>query len=249
MDTANLLGEQVAIVTGAARGLGFGIATMLAEHGARVALNDVNAEALNVAVQGLQDRGLVVAGFAGNVSDARAVDTLVTQVTEQWGPTDILVNNAGINRDGLLIKMAEDDWRKVLDVDLTGPFLLMRRILPTMVERKTGRIINMSSASWLGNFGQANYAAAKAGLVGLTKTASRETARYGITVNAICPGFIETEMTRSVPEKVWDKMVAKIPAGRVGQPQDVARVVVFLASDYAAYVTGEVINVGGGMVL
>ncbi len=249
MDTANLLGEKVAIVTGAARGLGFGIATMLAEHGARVALNDVNAEALNVAVQGLQDRGLVVAGFAGNVSDATAVDTLVTQVTEQWGPTDILVNNAGINRDGLLIKMAEDDWRKVLDVDLTGPFLLMRRILPTMVERKTGRIINMSSASWLGNFGQANYAAAKAGLVGLTKTASRETARYGITVNAICPGFIETEMTRSVPEKVWDKMVAKIPAGRVGQPQDVARVVVFLASDYAAYVTGEVINVGGGMVL
>lgn len=249
MDTANLLREQVAIVTGAARGLGFGIATMLAEHGARVALNDVNAEALSVAVQGLQDRGLVVAGFAGNVSDATAVDTLVTQVTEQWGPTDILVNNAGINRDGLLIKMAEDDWRKVLDVDLTGPFLLMRRILPTMVERKTGRIINMSSASWLGNFGQANYAAAKAGLVGLTKTASRETARYGITVNAICPGFIETEMTRSVPEKVWDKMVAKIPAGRVGQPQDVARVVVFLASDYAAYVTGEVINVGGGMVL
>lgn len=249
MDTANLLAHQVALVTGAARGLGLGIATMLAEHGAKVALNDVNAEALDDAVKRLQDRGLEVCGFPGNVSDGHVVDALVTQVETRWGSTDILVNNAGINRDGLLIKMSEEDWQTVLDVDLTGPFLLMRRILPTMVERKRGRVINMSSASWLGNFGQANYAAAKAGLVGLTKTASRETARYGITVNAICPGFIETEMTRSIPDKVWDKMVAKIPAARVGQPADVARVVVFLASAYAEYVTGEIINVGGGMVL
>jgi NAD(P)-dependent dehydrogenase (short-subunit alcohol dehydrogenase family) len=162
---------------------------------------------------------------------------------------DILVNNAGINRDGMLHKMDYEQWSSVLNVNLTGVFNTMQPASKIMREQLNGRIINISSASWLGNVGQANYAAAKAGVVGLTKTAARELAKKGITANAICPGFIDTDMTRGVPEKVWDLMVSKIPAGRAGTPEDVANCIAFLASDQASYINGEVINVGGGMVL
>ncbi len=249
MEISQLLQGKVAVVTGAGRGIGRGIAAALAAHGACVGLNDITPEAIADTEEELRHAGHTVLALPGSVADASLVDAMITNVEQSLGRVDILVNNAGINRDSLLVKMNEPQWREVLDVDLTGPFLFMRRVLPSMIERSNGRIINISSASWLGNVGQANYAAAKAGIVGLTKTASRETAKYGITANAICPGFIETEMTRKVPPRVWDMMVAKIPAGRVGTPEDVARVVVFLASSYADYITGEVINVGGGMIL
>ncbi|MCC8189928.1 MAG: SDR family oxidoreductase, partial [Planctomycetes bacterium] len=166
-----------------------------------------------------------------------------------FGPVDIIVNNAGINRDAMLHKMTLEQWDSVLAVNLSGTFYCTQLAAQRMRERGFGRIINIASASWLGNIGQANYAASKAGVVGLTKTAARELAKKGVTANAICPGFIETDMTRGVPEKVWDIMIGKIPMGRAGQPADVAALIAFLASDEAAYITGEVFNVGGGMIL
>jgi NAD(P)-dependent dehydrogenase (short-subunit alcohol dehydrogenase family) len=244
-----LLQGHTALVTGAGRGIGRGIAEALSRHGAAVALNDVDGDRLADVVGSLSNAGAKVMAVPGSVAESASVDAIVSAVEGTLGPVTLLVNNAGINRDGWLIKMTDSQWHDVLQVDLSSQFYTMRRVLPGMIERRDGRIINISSASWLGNVGQANYAAAKAGVVGLTKTASREVAKFGITVNAICPGFIDTDMTRGVPAKVWDVMVSKIPAGRVGTPEDVANVVVFLASAYAAYVTGEVINVGGGMVL
>ncbi|VFS55749.1 3-oxoacyl-[acyl-carrier-protein] reductase FabG [Leminorella grimontii] len=184
-----------------------------------------------------------------NIAKREEVNRLFIEAEEVLGPIDILVNNAGINRDAMLHKLTEENWDLVMDVNLKGTFYCMQEAAVRMRERGNGRIINISSASWLGNIGQANYAASKAGVVGLTKTACRELARKGITVNAICPGFIETDMTKGVPEKVWDIMVSKIPAGYAGDPKDVGQCVAFLASDEARYINGEVINVGGGMVL
>jgi 3-oxoacyl-[acyl-carrier protein] reductase/2-hydroxycyclohexanecarboxyl-CoA dehydrogenase len=249
MELADLLRDQVALVTGAGRGIGRGIALALAAHGASVGVNDVQEEAVEKVVQEITGKGGRAVAACGSVADAQQVDAFVTEVEEASGPVDILVNNAGINRDSTLLKMTEEQWRLVIDVDLTGQFFCMKRVLPGMRQRERGRIINVSSGSWLGNFGQANYAAAKAGIIGLTKTASRELAKYGITANAICPGFIDTEMTRSVPANVWNQMVSKIPAGRVGTPEDVGSTVVWLASPYAAYITGEVLNVGGGLIV
>ncbi|RDH00024.1 SDR family NAD(P)-dependent oxidoreductase, partial [Klebsiella pneumoniae] len=158
-------------------------------------------------------------------------------------------NNAGINRDAMLHKLTEADWDTVIDVNLKGTFLCMQQAAIRMRERGAGRIINIASASWLGNVGQTNYSASKAGVVGMTKTACRELAKKGVTVNAICPGFIDTDMTRGVPENVWQIMISKIPAGYAGEAKDVGECVAFLASDGARYINGEVINVGGGMVL
>ncbi len=177
------------------------------------------------------------------------MEAIFAKVVAELGPIDILVNNAGINRDAALHKMTDEQWDKVIAINLTGTFYCLRLAAQQMRERGYGRIVNVSSMSWLGNFGQANYAASKAGVVGLTKTAARELAKKGITVNAICPGFIDTEMTRGVPPNVWEAMVGKIWTGRVGSPEDVGNVVAYLASDEASYVTGEVINVSGGMVL
>jgi 3-oxoacyl-[acyl-carrier protein] reductase/2-hydroxycyclohexanecarboxyl-CoA dehydrogenase len=167
----------------------------------------------------------------------------------EYGALDIMVNNAGINQDAMLHKMTLEQWDKVISINLNGTFYFTQGAAKHMREKGYGRIVNISSASWLGNIGQANYAASKAGVVGLTKTAARELARKGVTVNAICPGFIKTDMTTSIPEKVWDIMISKIPAGRAGEPADVANMVAFLCSNEAEYITGEVINVGGGMVL
>ncbi|MDA8194868.1 MAG: 3-oxoacyl-ACP reductase FabG [Thermaerobacter sp.] len=247
--TSQLLRGQVALVTGAGRGLGRAIAVQLAAHGAAVAVNDIAENNALATAAAIHQQAGQAAVYPGSVTDSSQIESMVQTIQRDLGAVSILVNNAGINRDRQLVKMSDQEWSSVLDVDLTGPFYVTRAVLPAMIAAQYGRIINISSASWQGNFGQANYAAAKAGLIGLTKTATREVAKHGITVNAICPGFIETEMTRGVPPKVWDLMVSKIPAGRVGQPDDVAKVVVFLASDYAAYVNGEVISVGGGMVL
>lgn len=243
------LEQKIAIVTGAGRGLGKGIALKLAKEGVRVVINDVNLEHANEVVEEIKNIGGTGIAVKGNVANLEEVHQLFECTLKEFGRLDILVNNAGINRDSMLHKMSIEEWNQVIAVNLTGTFYMTQEAGRIMREQEYGSIINISSASWLGNIGQANYAASKAGVVGLTKTASRELARKGVTCNIICPGFIETDMTRAVPEKVWDIMVGKIPMGRAGKPEDVANIIAFLASDEARYITGEVINVGGGMIL
>lgn len=240
---------KVAIVTGAARGIGKGIADKLASLGAHVIVSDYNEEGAKKAAEDIKSKGFSAEAYTCNVADKDESKQLVEEVVKKHGKLDILVNNAGINRDAMLHKMTHEQWDEVIAVNLTGVFNMMQPASKIMREQEYGRIINISSASWLGNIGQANYAAAKAGVVGITKTAARELAKKNVTVNAICPGFIDTDMTRGVPEKVWDIMVSKIPMGKPGKPEDVANCIAFLASDQASYITGEVINVGGGMVL
>ena len=234
---------RIAIVTGAGRGIGEGIARKLALEGASVVCADLNEkQAQEVATA--CGNGSIGAGL--DVSKSDQCDALLSRVHGQFGRVDILVNNAGINRDAMLHKMTDDQWAQVLAVDLSGVFYMTRAASRVMRSAGSGRIVNISSASWMGNIGQANYAAAKAGVVGLTRTAAKELARSQVTANAICPGFIDTEMTRGIPEAIREQQVARIPLGRMGKPADVAAVVAFLASDEAGYLTGEVINVGGG---
>ena len=243
------LQNKVAIVTGAGRGLGKGIALKLAQEGAAVVVADIvqaNAEA--VVAEIVAAGGKAVPAQA-NVAVKADVEAMFAKAVNELGGVDILVNNAGSKRDVQLFKMSDEEWEQVIAVNLTGTFYSCRLAAQHMREKGFGRIINISSMSWLGNFGQANYAASKAGVVGLTKTAARELAKKGITCNALCPGFIDTDMTRGVPEKVWDIMVSKIPVGRAGTAADVGNMVAFLASDEASYINGEVINVSGGMVL
>ncbi|MCK3658689.1 3-oxoacyl-[acyl-carrier-protein] reductase [Pasteurellaceae bacterium Pebbles2] len=244
-----MLNNKIAIVTGAARGLGKGIAQKLCEKGAVVILTDIIENELEKTVQEFNSLGYQAIAKVCNVSDELSVNTLLDEIVFQYGRLDILVNNAGINRDSTLHKMTTEQWNVVLQVDLTSVFYSSRKAIQIMREQNYGRIINISSASWLGNFGQANYAAAKAGVVGLTKTIARENARKNITCNAICPGFIKTDMTKALSEDNWNLMISKIPAGKAGKASDVGNLVAFLASDEASYITAEVINVGGGMVL
>lgn len=242
---------KVAIVTGAGRGLGRGIARKLAQEGAKVVIADVTPA--DDAVKELLDAGHETCDFSVDVSDQEQMAALVAFAIKKYGTLDIMVNNAGINRDGMLHKMPRENWDKVIAIDLTGTFFGTQEAIKYMRTKNYGRVINISSGSWLGNIGQANYAAAKAGVVGLTKTAARENARKGITCNAICPGFIETDMTLKLKEvndgAAWDSMVQRIPMGYAGKPSDVGNLVAFLASDEAAYITSEVINVGGGMIV
>ena len=245
------LENKVAIVTGAGRGLGRGIALKLAKEGAKVVAADMApAEETVALIKGA--RGTASA-FTVNVSKQEEMQALVKYAVETYGTLDIMVNNAGINRDGMLHKMPVENWHTVIDVDLTGTFYGTQEAVKYMREKGYGRVINISSGSWLGNIGQANYAAAKAGVVGLTKTAARENARKGITCNVICPGFIETDMTLKLKEvndgAAWDSMMQRIPMGYAGKPSDVGNMVAFLASDEAAYITSEIINVGGGMIV
>ncbi|EPL6453967.1 MULTISPECIES: 3-oxoacyl-ACP reductase FabG [Providencia] len=244
-----LVKDKVAIVTGSARGIGFAIAQVLAEEGAKVVISDLAMSSGEESAKQLQEQGFEAVFIPCDISKREQVNALFSQAKEHFGGIDVIVNNAGINRDGMLHKLSDDDWDKVIDINLKGTFNCMQEAAKLMREQGSGRIVNISSASWLGNVGQANYAASKAGVIGLTKTACRELARKGVTVNAICPGFIDTDMTRGVPEKVWDIMISKIPAGFAGDPRDVGQCVAFLASDKARYINGEVINVGGGMVL
>ena len=246
MSDSKPLDGKVALVTGAARGIGRGIALVLAERGATVVVADMDADQ---AAATAEAAGNGSTGLALNVADREAVDAAVAEVVERHGKIDILVNNAGINRDAMLWKMTDEQWDDVIAVDLSGVFYMCRAVGAHMRQQKYGRIVNISSASWMGNIGQTNYAAAKAGVVGLTRSIAKELARSQITANAICPGFIETDMTRGMPENLFAAQLDKIPLQRAGQPEDVARVVAFLASDDAAYVTGEVVNVGGGYKL
>ncbi len=242
---------KVAIVTGAGRGLGKGIAKKLAEEGASVVLADMNPA--DEAVKEITDNGGTAVSYTVNISEQEEVKALVNFAIEKYGTLDIMVNNAGINRDGMLHKMSKENWDLVIAVDLTGTFYGTQEAIKYMREKGYGRIINISSGSWLGNIGQANYAAAKAGVVGLTKTAARENAKKGITCNAICPGFIETDMTSKLKEvndgAAWESMISRVPMGYAGKPSDVGNMVAFLASDEASYITSEVINVGGGMIV
>jgi 3-oxoacyl-[acyl-carrier protein] reductase/2-hydroxycyclohexanecarboxyl-CoA dehydrogenase len=241
-----LLTGRVAIVTGAGRGIGEGIARRLAQDGAIVVCADVNESDANSVASSLSPTGL---GVRLDVSKAEECDAVVTNAHQRYGRLDVLVNNAGINRDAMLHKMTDEQWQQVIAVDLSGVFFMTRAASRIMRTAGSGRIVNISSASWMGNIGQANYAAAKAGVVGLSRTAAKELARSQVTVNAICPGFIDTVMTRSIPDTIREQQVARIPLGRAGQPADVAALVAFLASEEAGYITGEVINVGGGYVL
>lgn len=240
---------KVAIVTGAGRGLGKGIAIKLAKEGAKVVVSDVLTANAEECVNEIKAAGGEAMAFTGNIAKLEDVNAVFDAAVNSFGKIDIVVNNAGINKDTMLHKMSDDQWDAVIGVNLTGTFYMTREAAKRMREQESGRIINISSMSWLGNVGQANYAASKAGVVGLTKTATRELAKKNVTCNVICPGFIETDMTRSVPEKVWDLMVSKIPAGRAGSPEDVGNLIAFLASDEASYINGQVIEVSGGMVL
>lgn len=242
------LTNNIAIVTGAARGIGFGIAQILVREGAKVVIADRDPHG-EVAAAALRDTGGEALFIPCNISNKTEVEALFNDTEHAFGAVDILVNNAGINRDAMLHKLSEADWDTVIDVNLKGTFFCMQQAAVRMRERGAGRIINIASASWLGNIGQTNYSASKAGVVGMTKTACRELAKKGVTVNAICPGFIDTDMTRGVPENVWQIMINKIPAGYAGEAADIGECVAFLASAGARYINGEVINVGGGMVL
>lgn len=244
--SGDLLTGKIAVVTGAGRGIGEGIARKLAEQEATVVAADINQEDVSRLAGAL---GHDAVGRQLDVSKSADCDALITAVQQQFGRLDILVNNAGINRDAMLHKMTDEQWQQVLAVDLSGVFFMSRAASRIMRAAGAGRIINIASASWMGNIGQANYSAAKAGVVGLSRTAAKELARYQVTVNAICPGFIDTQMTRGIPDQIREQQVARIPLGRAGQPADVAALVAFLASDEAGYITGEVINVGGGYVL
>lgn len=247
------LDGRVAIVTGAAQGIGAATARRLASDGAKVALADLNQAGCETVAGEIASAGGEALALACDVSNKDAVQRVVDATVERFGQLDILVNNAGVIRDNLLFKMGDDDWELVLNVHLRGAFLCARAAQKVMVERKYGRIISLSSTSALGNRGQANYSAAKAGLQGLTRTLAVELGPFGITANAVAPGFIDTEMTRATaqrmgitPEVMRAAASERIPVRRVGQPEDVANVIAFLASDDASFVSGQVIYVAGG---
>lgn len=245
------LSGQIAIVTGASQGLGLAVAIELARNGARVACVARSAEKLAQTVAKIKEIGGDAEAFPCDVKDGEAVTKLVDQVAEQWGGgrLDILVNNAGITRDTLIPRMSDAEWDDVLDTNLRGAFLFTRAAVKHMMSRRYGRIINMASISGLiGNAGQANYSASKAGLIGFTRTVSKEFAKRKITVNAVAPGFIESEMTAKLPPDLLKAKVKDVvPANRLGTPEDVAACVLFLASGAASYVTGQTLVVDGGM--
>jgi len=239
--------DRVALVTGAASGIGAATARRFAREGALVGINDADAAGAQAVAQEIQAAGGKALAVPGNVTKGAEVAEIVRQIAAAWGRVDILINNAGINKDAMAAKMTEEQWDAVLDVNLKGTFLCAQAVLPGMRERGWGRVVNTSSIGALGNIGQANYAASKAGVIGLTKTLALEYARYGVTVNCVAPGATMTRMMAGVPDKIKEQIIAKIPAGRVASPDDIAAVHCFLASDDAAYIVGQVIFVDGGI--
>lgn len=247
---ADMLSGKTAIVTGASRGIGAAIARRLCEVGANVVICSRSTESVSQTATALKDNGHSVHAIAADISRKEEVDTLIDEAINHFSQIDILVNNAGITRDMLLLRLKDEDWEAVLQTNLTGTMYCTRAVLRPMIRQKNGRIINISSVIGLmGNPGQASYAAAKAGIIGLTKTTAKEVGTRGITVNAIAPGFITTDMTAKIPEEFQNRILELIPLQNFGTPEDVADTVCFLASDAARYITGQTIQVDGGMVM
>ena len=244
-----MLKNKIALITGAGRGIGRAIAIALAKEGAEVVINyNGSEERAKEVKQTIEENGGKASIYKCNVSDFEACETMIREIVKEHGHLDILVNNAGITKDGLIMKMKEEDFDSVLNVNLKGTFNTIRHSARQMLKQRSGKIINISSVSGiLGNVGQANYAASKAGVIGLTKTMARELGSRGITVNAIAPGFVDTEMTEVLSEEIRENACKQIILGRFGKPEDIANTAVFLASDKADYITGQVISVDGGM--
>jgi 3-oxoacyl-[acyl-carrier protein] reductase len=250
MPSSKFLTDKVALVTGASRGLGKAIALALTAEGASIAAVARSEEALKETLEAIRAAGGTAEPFALDVSDHAAADAAVEKIAARFQHIDILVNNAGVTRDGLLMRMKSEDWDTVLNTNLKGAFNLTKPVGRLMVKQRAGRIINISSVIGLmGNAGQANYAASKAGLIGFSKSVAREFASRGITCNVVCPGFIETDMTKDLGEDLRKKLLEKIPLQRLGQPEDVAGTVAFLCSPAASYMTGQILTVDGGMVM
>jgi len=250
MTDSNNSQQRVAIVTGSARGIGFEIARVLGSEGYAVVLSDINEEGLVAAAKQLDAENIVNFQVKADASVVEDAEKLVAATLEKFGRVDVLVNNAGITRDGLLMRMDENAWDLVLKVNLKGTFLMSKAVIRPMLKQKSGSVINIASVIGLmGNAGQANYAASKAGIIGFTKSFAKEFGRKGIRANAIAPGFIQSEMTAVLSDKVKEQMLTQIPMNAFGTPTDVANAVSFLASDKASYITGQVLTVDGGMVM
>ena len=244
------LQNKVALVTGGAQGIGKTISEELVRNGAHVVLGDVNLEGAQATAEAINNSGGSASAVKIDVSNPAEVKQVFDSIMKDKKPVDILINNAGITRDGLMIRMKEVDWDIVLNINLKGTFLCSQQAAKQMMKQKSGVIVNIASiVGGMGNFGQANYSASKAGVIGLTKTLAREVASRGIRVNAVAPGFIDTEMTRVLDESVRQSLIEQIPLAKLGLPEDVARCVAFLVSDRSSYITGQVINVNGGMLM
>lgn len=246
-----MLKGKNAIVTGGSRGIGKAIALELAQNGANIIINYTsNKEAAEKTVKEIQQLGVKALAICCDVRDADAIKKMIDRIEEDFDTIDILVNNAGITRDNLLLRMKEEEWEQVMDINLKGVFLCTKAVIRKMIKQKQGRIINISSVVGVtGNAGQANYSASKAGVIGFTKSIAREVSTKGINVNAVAPGFIDTDMTAILSEDIKENLLNNIPLKRFGKPEDVANLVVFLSSDKSNYITGEVINVDGGMAI
>jgi 3-oxoacyl-(acyl-carrier-protein) reductase len=245
-NTRNLI-NRIAIVTGSGRGLGAATALRLARDGADVVINDISVENAGKIALEIEKLGRRSHVSIHDVSDYRSANILVDEVKTKFGRVDILVNNAGITRDSMLHKLTEDKWDEVIRVNLKGPFNMGQACARVMMEQKYGKIVNLASVAWLGNIGQTNYSASKAGVIGLTRTWALELARYNITVNAIAPGLIDSVLTQQVPADVKEKFIQRIPLKRMGVPEDVANLIAFLAGEQSSYITGQCIQIDGGL--
>ncbi len=244
------LEDKVAIITGAARGIGFSIAERISEQGAISVIIDLDQEAIDTAVQQIDDSGNRAVGFAADVTNSDQIAATIKEIHSKFGKIDILINNAGITKDGLLMKMKESDWDAVINVNLKGTFICTQKVSRYMLKNRFGVILNIASVIGLmGNAGQANYAASKGGIIAFTKSSAKEFAARHIRVNAIAPGFIQTEMTDKLPQEIIDNYLAAIPLNRMGTVRDVANLCIFLASDEAGYITGQTIQVDGGLIM